>query len=108
MQKLYVVVRGDLKPGLMLAQSCHAAVGFRHEHEDVAKQWIEESNYIVVLSVKNEDELYSLICKAKTLNIKVSIFREPDINNEITAIALAPGEKTKEICSKLKLALRDI
>jgi len=42
---------------------------------------------------------------AKEKEIKFSIFREPDFDDEITAIALEPGRKSKKLCSKLNLAL---
>jgi hypothetical protein len=40
--------------------------------------------------------------------IRFSVFKEPDIDNQITAIALEPGSKSKKICSNLSLALKDI
>lgn len=53
----------------------------------------------------NEQELVRLTEEAAKNEIKFSIFREPDIDNQITAIALEPGNKSKKLCSKLKLAL---
>ncbi len=106
--KLYLVTRRDISPGYQAVQACHAMRQFTEDHPEVDKEWFKVSNYLCLLSCKNEAELYALVCKAKELGIKVSVFREPDIENEITAIALSPGEKTKELCSKLKLALRDI
>jgi hypothetical protein len=98
-------VREDLKPGAMLAQSCHVAFTFGKQFPDISNIWQNESNYLVILSVKNEYELNKLIEKAILKNIKFSIFREPDINNQVTAIALEPGIHTKKLCSRLKLAL---
>jgi hypothetical protein len=59
-----------------------------------------------LLSVTNEGELKNLIEQATARNIAVSIFREPDVDNQITAIALAPGQESKKLCSRLPLALR--
>jgi hypothetical protein len=70
--------------------------------------WYKQSNYIGFLSVTNEKELYKLIELAKQQDIKISIFREPDIGDQITAITLAPGLKSKKLCSKLKLALSEV
>ncbi len=106
--KLYLVTRKDISPGYQAVQSCHALRQFTEEHPEIDKQWFQASNYLCLLSVKNEEELYSLVCRAKDLDVKVSVFREPDIDNQITAIALEPGDRTKELCKNLKLALRDI
>lgn len=84
----------------------HAAIQFQHDHPEYAKIWYKQSNYLGFLSVSNENELTSLIEQATIHDIHVSVFREPDIENQITAIALAPGPKSKKICSKLCLALR--
>jgi len=40
---------------------------------------------------------------AITKNITISVFREPDINNEITAIALEPCDDSTRLTSGLKL-----
>lgn len=76
------------------------------EHPEIAKDWHSKSNYLCLLAVDNELELYNLLSRAVEKDIKFSIFREPDIDNQITAIALAPGAESKLLCSKLKLALR--
>lgn len=49
-----------------------------------------------------------MISRLETLNIKFSVFREPDINEEITAITLEPGMKSKKICKGLTLALSGV
>ena len=83
----------------------HALRQFTAEHPEVDRQWFEISNYLGLLSVANEQELHQLIEKARDLDIKLSVFREPDIDNQITAIALAPGVRSKKLCSQLQLAL---
>lgn len=90
----------------MSVQAIHAAIQFQHDHPDFAANWYSKSNYIGFLSVSNLDELIELINKIKCVDIKFSIFREPDIDNQITAIAIAPGNLSKKICSNLKLALK--
>lgn len=76
------------------------------EHSEIAKEWHIKSNYLCLLAVDNELELYNLLSKAVEKDIKFSIFREPDIDNQITAIAFEPSAESKLLCSKLKLALR--
>jgi hypothetical protein len=49
-----------------------------------------------------------MISKLEDLNIKFSVFMEPDIDDEITAIALEPGLESKKICKGLALALSGV
>ena len=103
--KLYIVVRADLLPGQQLAQSVHAAFQFSKEHPNIAINWMKKSNFICVLQIKNESELANLAVKTIKLNLAHSEFREPDYNNSLTAIAIEPGQKTKELVKNLRLAL---
>lgn len=103
--KLYVITRQDLEPGYQAVQSMHALRQFTAEHPEIDKLWFDNSNYLGLLSVEDEVALYKLTEEAQRLNIQFSIFREPDIGNQMTAIALAPGPKSKKLCSRLKLAL---
>ena len=105
--KLYVITRRDLNKGYQAVQSVHAAIQFVFEHQDLCKNWFNISNYLGLLSVDNEAELVSLTEKAAQLDIKFSIFREPDIDNQITAVALEPGSLSKKLCSNLPLALKE-
>lgn len=91
-----------------MAQSTHAAIQFTQEHPDINKEWFQQSNYLCMLAAANEVELRKLIERAEMQNIKISIFREPDIDNQITAIALEPSCKSKKLCSGLKLALKGL
>lgn len=89
-----------------MAQSTHAAIQFGYEHPEIHNEWFKQSNYLCMLAANNEAELMKLIDKAVAQDIKFSIFREPDIDDQITAIALEPGCKSKKLCSNLRLALR--
>ena len=102
--KLYVVVRADLTFGQQSSQIVHAQIQFGFEHSDIFKEWFAISNYICLLQIPNEEELFNLTCKAKELGIKYSEFREPDLEDSLTAICLAPGKISKKLVSKLKLA----
>jgi len=76
-------------------------------HFELTSTWMDVSNYICILEAKDAAELQELtLCAAKE-DIAYSIFKEPDMNDAITAIALAPGKKTKKLCSKLPLALKE-
>lgn len=102
--KLYVVVREDLSPGAQMAQSLHAFREFVEHHQEVEREWYSTSNTIVILGVPGEGDLYGLIHTASDLNVKYSSFREPDMEDELTALAFEPGEKTSEMLKYLKLA----
>ena len=105
--KLYVVTRQDISFGYQGVQAQHAIVEFCFQHPEIAKTWYENSNYLGFLSVANENELMALAEQAAANDIHVSVFREPDVDNEVTAIAIAPGPKSKKLVSKLELALKD-
>lgn len=102
-EKLRIITRSDLPLSYQAVQSGHAGIQFQYEHPELAKNWYTNSNYLIFLSVKNEDELNRLIKKAKLKNIKLSIFKEPDIGNQITAITLEPCQDSKKITSNIKL-----
>jgi peptidyl-tRNA hydrolase len=105
---MYVVIRKDLKPGLMLAQGIHAAILFNDEHSEIAKEWHQQSDYLAVLEAQNEAELLYFIDMASADGIKYSVFREPDLNNQITAATFEPGERTKRMLRLLPLAMKDL
>ena len=54
----------------------------------------------------DEFALQKLIFKLESLNIQHTVFREPDIDSQITAIAIEPGEKSYKAVSSLPLALK--
>ena len=105
--KLRVITRRDIPLTYQAVQSAHACVQFQYEHPELAKNWYNNSNYLVFLSTGTEEDLKGLIEKANSKNIRISIFREPDINNEITAIALEPCEQSRKMTSGLPLMRRE-
>ena len=91
-----------------MLQSAHAGIDFQHQHPEIAKIWNTQSNYLIILSVENEEHLSRLIEKAKFKELKHTVFREPDIGNQITAIALEPREDSRKLTKNLPLALKEI
>lgn len=106
-EKLYIVTRRDLAPGLQAAQVAHAAFQFGYEHRPLAAQWLLESNFLIILSVANEAELFRRGQKAEKLNLPTTWFNEPDIGDQLTAIAVAPSPQTVELMADLPLALAE-
>jgi hypothetical protein len=84
----------------------HAAIEFQYEHPDLAASWHNKSNYLCFLWVDDEIALKNLINDAINTGIRLSIYREPDVDNEIVGVALEAGNKSKKLCSKLDLALK--
>lgn len=104
---MYVVTRKDLFPGAQIAQALHAFREFIEEHPTIDKSWYKNSNYIAILSAKDEMELERLSLRLTKKGIKHSLFREPDLNDELTAIAIEPGRDSKRACSSYPLALKE-
>ena len=105
--KLYVVSRRDITAGYQSVQAQHALAEFIFEHPEIAREWHKNSNYLGFLSAADERELNRLIEMALLHNLKISVFREPDIGNEITAIAIQPGETSKKLVRNLPLGLKE-
>lgn len=101
MERLYVVGRADLPPGLRAAQLVHAARAFADEHEEAERDWYKTSNNLVLLEVKDEQALLALANVA--VGIPMALCLEPDLDNQVTAIALGAG--AKRLVRHLPLAL---
>jgi len=102
-----VVTRSDIKAGQQAVQAGHSAVEFQHQYPDISKKWLNESKYLIYLSVPGEKELIELISKLKKFNLKHSIFKEPDLNDQITSVCIEPSEKTRKLTSSLPLMLKE-
>lgn len=61
----------------------------------------------MVLEVPNEIELEKLLMKANKKGIVSSLFKEPDLSDQLTAVVLEPGLRSKRLCSSLPLALNN-
>jgi peptidyl-tRNA hydrolase len=94
-----------LASGLQMAQALHAAFEFAKEFPSLTKEWMETSNYLVVLQIENENRLQELLQSAKEKGIRCVSFREPDIEDQLTAICLEPNDISRKLCQPLKLAL---
>jgi pentose-5-phosphate-3-epimerase len=89
-----------------MLQSAHAAIEFQHEYPEIAKEWNTNSKYLIFLSVENEEKLQRLLYKIQFNDLKHSIFLEPDIGNQMTAICIEPGERSEKLVSNLPLTLK--
>lgn len=87
-QALYIIARKDLKRSNPIAQAVHAAVGFVLENDT---DW--RNGTLVCLGAKDEDQLLQL---KESLDGRVCFeFREPDLENQLTAIAVLGSEEAR-------------
>lgn len=99
-------MRDDLSPGYQLVQSNHALVEFTIHFPKTIKRWHEQSNYIAGLSVHNEQDLLDLCKHCVSEGLQCSLFREPDIDYQATALVIEPCEYAKQLTNNLPLALK--
>lgn len=104
---MVVVSRQDLTPGQQAVQSTHAALDFGLEFSEVASEWHKVSNYLIQLAVKDEQELKALIRKIEAEELRYVAFREPDLNNVITAVAIEPCDASQRLVSNIPLMLKE-
>lgn len=83
---MYVFVRKDLTHSQQVVQASHACI----EASRVFLEPDTEHPHLVVIGVKNQNKLKKCIEHLKQLNICHEEFIEPDIGNEITAVATVP------------------
>jgi peptidyl-tRNA hydrolase len=98
---LYVITHAELDYGRQAAQIVHAVMDYCSKHP--FQEWMEVSNYVVVLCAKNENHLNEIMNKALENELLVGFFQEPDLDNQLTAIVLEPCKKSKQLCSSLPL-----
>ena len=85
-ERIYTITRKDISPAQKAVQSMHAGMQYMIDHNPhLDYQWNNGS--IICLELGTEKALRRWIKKLEDKGIKISIFREPDMNHEITAIA---------------------
>lgn len=97
MNKLYILVRKDLSASYRSVQAGHAVAEWVM-NRDHTQLWTNGT--LVYLGVEDETDLLFWCEKLNFKNMKWVGFREPDIGNQLTAIACLHGGKE---FSKLKL-----
>lgn len=105
---MYLVTHGNLSAGYQVAQVAHVVAEYVLNRPESAKTWHHLSNSLIVLEAKDAEALSELQEKAKSRSIDVQEFREPDLGDEITALAFAPGKATKKLLSNLPLAGKNL
>lgn len=83
MKKMYVMVRGDLTPAQQAVQGGHGLAQILL-HGD-ADGW--DNGTLVYLKVKSEACLTNLAARLAFEGLRYEMWMEPDMENELTAIA---------------------
>lgn len=91
---LYAFVRSDLSPAQQAVQAAHAVLEAGVAFYDPQTQ---EHPHLIILSVKNERALIKASLKLSHCGYNFKEFREPDIGNELTAIACEPVSGDKRL-----------
>ena len=101
---LYLVVRADLAPVHQAIQAAHAVVRFFVREPAAALDWATTSEVIALLSVPDEAALAALADRAVERGAAHAPFREPDLGDSLTALALGPGRPARRLTARLPLA----
>ena len=81
--KLFVIVRKDLTPSQRAVQAGHALAAYLLHSSNF--RWKNET--LIYLGVKGLTQLLNLKRRLDFNEIQYVAFHEPDLNNEVTAIA---------------------
>lgn len=103
--KLVIITRQDISNGYQCVQSTHAIAEFAHEYPKEFKKWKKETNSIICLSIKNEEELLKLYEKLSK-KTPSSSFYEPDIN-AFTSVCIYGTPEIRKTLSHLPLILKN-
>ena len=71
------------------------------------QEWYKRSEYIGFLSVKDINSLEHLCSRLDGLGISYSGFREPDMGDALTAIAVEPSPAATRYLSDIPLAMKE-
>lgn len=84
--KMYVLVRNDISPSYSAVQGGHALAQYLLEYPaGVRREW--HNGTLIYLAVKDENALIGWASTLSELSIDYSEFVEPDIGDEVTALA---------------------
>ena len=98
-----MITHNQLSAGAQTLQTAHAVADWIVANPGECERWKQESNSIIALATKTEEDLYKLLDKLK-VDSKYMVFREPDFGNAITAIAVTPADINKKMLANLPLA----
>ena len=96
----FVLVRKDIPLAQQLVQAAHAA----YEAGAQFQTSLPSNNYLILCEAPDEDYLWIQKARLESRGIACTIFREPDRNNEATALCTEPVSETqRRVFSRWKL-----
>jgi hypothetical protein len=99
-----VITHAELTTGQQIAQVAHAVAEFALRKQDAFQHWHTTSQFLVALAATNEERLQILHNTLQQKKFQLTEFREPDLNDALTAVALTPHPQLKRMLSDLPLA----
>lgn len=102
--KIYLVTHAHLSPGYQTAQTAHVIAEWAIKNPEKAKQWDTQSGSLICLETPDAETLTELTVQADKLGLSYTIFREPDIGDEITAVLFEPGAETVRLLANFPCA----
>jgi peptidyl-tRNA hydrolase len=106
--RLYIIARADLPIGLQAAQAAHAAFQYARDHWHVAAPWMRDSNWLVLVTIADEESLLDFAEVARAHRLPVTTVFEPDLAGAATAVAVGPGQLARRLCANLPLLGREL
>lgn len=82
-----MVVRKDLTRPQQAVQACHAVIEATKAYSEISTL---EHPHVIIVSIENEAKLRATVLKLAEAGISCREFIEPDIGNQMTAIASRP------------------
>lgn len=104
---MITITRKDLSSGQQLVQTGHSIAEFANQLPTQFQDWVKNSNYLISLSVDNEDSLRNLYDKLKYYGAHVVAFTEPDMDDQLTSICYYGTPELRKYTQKLNLALQN-
>jgi len=92
---------------MQLAQTVHAVAAVAVNYPAEFRNWYCRSNNVVVLAAVDETDLAGWIADGRSSGLACALFREPDLDGELTAVAFVPDPAVGRFLSNLPLAGRE-
>lgn len=108
-----MLARTDLPPGHQATQAAHALAGWCVRFPDLAERWRDQSAYLILLGVPDEQALHD--AAVKFARMPTFLNREPDQEDTATALCIGPEDhgdvlidaSTRRALANLPLLLRE-